>query len=38
MSLLAMNLACVRGPNSWGSPFIHISATNATPISMLFVA
>ena len=23
--------------NRWGSPFIHISATNATPISMLAI-
>jgi hypothetical protein len=37
MSLISMNLAGVRGRNRWGSPFVHISSTNATPISVLFV-
>jgi hypothetical protein len=37
MSLISMNLAGVRGRNRWGRPFIHISPTNATPISVLFV-
>jgi hypothetical protein len=37
MSLMSMNLAGVRGRNRWGRPFIHISPTNATPISVLFV-
>jgi hypothetical protein len=34
MALISIDLAGVRGRNRWGSPFIHISATHATPISV----
>ncbi|MEA2540683.1 MAG: hypothetical protein QOH35_2049 [Acidobacteriaceae bacterium] len=37
MSLVSVNLAGVWARNSLGYPFIHISATNATHISKLFV-
>ncbi len=37
MWLVSVNLAGVRGPKQFGDLFIHISATNATPISKLFV-